>query len=76
MIEWPPRPVIFALLVECVLILFTLLMLIQPKFAFHRVPDRVTKMAMTSGLVLLCLTFCWSVICGMLFTLYQVSLPL
>lgn len=59
------NPLIIAGGVELGLVLFTMILLLQPKFIFREVGHSRTKSVSTwSGMVLLCMTFCWSVIFG------------
>lgn len=66
-----PKQVLFCLTVELGLIFVTTLFLTQPGFIFPVRSDR-TRIALTmSGYLLLCITFCWSVILGSVLTLTE-----
>lgn len=64
-----PRQVLFALFIEATLIALTTLLLTQPRPFFALDSARSKSVATTGGFVLLCLTFCWSVIVGCILTL-------
>lgn len=61
------KPVLFALLIESGLITLTTALISQPR-------SRV--LANTSGWLLLCLTFCWSVVMGCLIGLQRLTIQL
>ena len=67
-----PKQLVAGLMIEFGLMLSTLFFLIQPNFIFKRIHER-TRIALTmSGLIMLCVTFCWSVIFGCILTLHRV----
>lgn len=69
-----PKQVLFTFLIETVLILATTLLLAQPEMVFSGQAKRVRSLAKAGGLILLCLTFCWSVVLGAVITLYSAPL--
>lgn len=68
-----PSTVIFSLAIELALILLTLLLLIQPKAFFRKKHDKPYTLLHWVGIVLLCLTFCWSVIVGIVLSMNELS---
>lgn len=68
-----PKQVVFALIIETALILLTLLLLTQPKLMFGTQSARIRSMANAGGMILLCLTFIWSVIFGCVLAINRVS---
>jgi hypothetical protein len=65
------------MLVEAVLVAFTVFALVQP-FAFMKPKqtERRTVGLQMVGLVLLCITFCWSVIFGCVLALNEITFRL
>ncbi|NBU21862.1 hypothetical protein EBS43_10720 [bacterium] len=61
-----PSILILAALIELVLIVLTSVFLTQPKLIFGSGPSRVQSVAYGAGLICFCLTFCWSVVLGIL----------
>jgi hypothetical protein len=57
------------MLIELALIALTLLLLIQPARLFKPNALKFRKAANWTGLILLCLTFCWSVVVGIVLTM-------
>lgn len=74
--EEMPKQVIFALVVESALILLTSVLLVRPSLIFKNQTSKVSQLAHTGGMVLLCVTFCWSVIVGCLLTLNSIVIRL
>jgi hypothetical protein len=69
-----PKQVMLAFMVEFFMILMTTVLLLQPRSIFGAITPRMSSAAMGSGLILLCLTFCWSVIFGAVLALNQMTL--
>ena len=71
-----PPQLIFALLIEAALIFATWVFLVQPG-PLLPVRSDVGKGALRVwGLVLLCITFCWSVVVGCIWAIQQITLRL
>jgi hypothetical protein len=68
-----PNQLLFALLVEAALITLTMILLLQPRPFFTPAADRSRNLATMSGLFVLCITFCWSVIFGCVLALHQLT---
>jgi hypothetical protein len=67
-----PKQVMVSFFIEMGLIAVTLFFLVQPSLVFNKLHER-TRVALTvSGLVMLCVTFCWSVILGIILTLHRI----
>jgi integral membrane sensor domain MASE1 len=56
--------ILMVLLIELAFIVVTVVFLIQPKVLFKSESSRLRSIANWGGMILLCLTFCWSVIVG------------
>jgi len=69
-----PNTVILAFSVEMALIALTSLMLIQPKFIFRQKTGKLKSFFKWGGLVFLCLTFCWSIVVGIVLSMNDLSL--
>ncbi len=69
-----PRYVALAFMVEFFMILLTCTLLMQPRSMFGAVSQRMSSAVMAGGFVLLCLTFCWSVILGAVLALNDMTL--
>jgi integral membrane sensor domain MASE1 len=59
-----PHSVIFVLMVEIILIVFTTILMAQPKKVFPSKSEKLRSFAHWVGMLLLCLTFCWSIVLG------------
>ena len=57
------------ILIEMMLVVVTTLLLAQPKVLFKTPSESIRKVANWGGMVLLCATFCWSVIVGISLTM-------
>jgi len=68
-----PKQLILAMLIEAALITATSILLLQPKVVFHGQSERFRSMALTWGLMLLSITFIWSVVFGSLISLHRFS---
>ena len=66
--------VAIAMFMESLLVSVTALLLLQPKAVFTS--PKAMKVATWSGLVLLCITFCWSVVVGCILYLNQMVIRL
>jgi hypothetical protein len=73
MTSLPPQ-LIFATTVEATLILMTSWLLVQPEAVFSEWSPESRKLATMAGLVLLCLTFCWSIIFGMVIVIQNLTI--
>ena len=69
-----PRQVLFALLIEAVLVGLSTVLLVQPKMMFEGQTSTFKSVAKGSGFVILCLTFCWSVFLGAILALNAISI--
>lgn len=67
------KQMLFALVLECWLMLLTILMLTQPSFLFRFKSDQAQNAVTISGFFLLCLTFCWSVVLGCMFAFHKLT---
>ncbi len=71
-----PKQVLFALSIESILLAMTILFLVQPlSLTRFGTPNRARVFRM-GGMVLLCLTFCWSVVFGCILALNEMTLRL
>lgn len=68
-----PNQVVFAMAVETAMIIVTLLLLNQPNIFLPFRSPRVQTALRAGGLIMLSLTFCWSVILGCVITLHQMT---
>jgi hypothetical protein len=71
--EFMPQQLAISLLIESTLIVVTTLLLAQPASFFPSASPRLRAVATYGGMLLLCVTFMWSVVLGMLFTLNPIS---
>ncbi len=69
-----PNSVLITFGVECMLIIVTTLLLSQPEFIFKSATIRIQSMAKWGGVFLLCLTFCWSIVLGIILSVNGLSL--
>jgi hypothetical protein len=69
-----PKQVIFALLIQCALIVMTTTLLAQPRIIFSDQSNKVRSIARGGGWVLLCITFCWSVVFGVILSLNAITI--
>ena len=76
MIGVMPKQLIFALFIEVCLIVLTSLLLMRPTLIFTNPALRVSEVSRIGGMVLLCTTFCWSVVLGALLTLSSIVIRL
>lgn len=67
-----PNSVMVAFSLESVLILVTTLALTQPKFFFRANSPRLQSLVNWVGMFLLCVTFCWSVVLGIVLSMNDV----
>jgi len=72
-----PRQVFFTMLIEAALVAFTVFALVQP-FASLKPKQTETRSIGLQfvGLVLLCITFCWSVVFGCVLALNEITFRL
>ena len=61
----------FTLAVELLLVTISSILLAQPEIIFAKHSQRLRTAASWSGMVFLCLTFCWSVILGVVIFLVR-----
>ena len=71
-----PGRISIILLIEMILVVSTTILLAQPKFLFRASSDTVKSVAQWGGMLLLCATFCWSVIVGIAVTMNGLILSL
>jgi hypothetical protein len=71
-----PNTLIFSLGVELALIIATTLLLIPPKAVFRVKLDRIRPGLRWGGIVFLCLTFCWSIVVGIVLSMNHLSFSL
>jgi hypothetical protein len=71
-----PTQVVFALIIESALVGLTALLLLQPEGLFRGHSPALRAAVRGGGLVLLCLTFCWSVIFGAVMALNHMTIQL
>ena len=69
-----PPQLIFALVTEITMILLSCLLVVQPESFFGGSTQGVRRAATYVGMVALCLTFCWSVIFGIVLALNNLDL--
>lgn len=67
---------LLSLAIEGALILVTLLFLVQPESLIRFRSDRGKAAARIWGLVLLCITFCWSVVLGCVYAIQSITMRL
>jgi hypothetical protein len=66
-----PKQVMVGIFIEMGLILASLFFLVQPSLVFNKMHERTRTALTVSGLVMLCVAFCWSVILGVILTLHR-----
>jgi hypothetical protein len=66
------QSVILVSIVEMSLIFLTTFLLTQPKLIFGKEPSLFRSFANWFGMFLLCVTFCWSVVVGIVFSLNNI----
>lgn len=74
-----PRPILLATIVEILLIVGAIVFMVQPVWIVGRAIERGDKPVLKTvfngiGIVLMSLTFCWSVILGVLLVLNGLTL--
>jgi len=69
-----PPQLIFAFVTEVAMILLSCLLVVQPESVFGGISQGSRRAATYAGLVSLCLTFCWSVIFGIVLALNNLEL--
>ena len=67
---------ILAVFLECLLILMTAVLIVQPQAIFRTASPRIQSIAFGAGMVSLCLTFCWSVVLGILLNLNGITIKI
>ena len=70
------RSVVWVLLVEITLILFTIILLLRPPFLFKSESSRSKTLAQVGGLFFLLITFLWSIVVGMILVVNPLSLKI
>jgi hypothetical protein len=69
-----PEKVMFALVIEAALITLTSMLLTQPSFLFRSNPSERLRLSATfGGMLMLCVTFVWSVIFGCVLVLFDMA---
>jgi hypothetical protein len=71
-----PKQVLVSMLLEVSLILFTTILLTQPRFLFFNLSLRTRAALRASGWAMLCITFCFSVIFGCILALNATTISL
>ncbi len=71
-----PHSVLIVLGIESVLVFMTAFFLVQPDVLFRLASQKIRTVVRWSGMLLLCLTFCWSVIVGIILSLNGLSLKI
>jgi hypothetical protein len=56
------------------MVLLTCLLVVQPESVFKNVSDQARQAYLYAGMISLCLTFCWSVIFGIVLTINNLLL--
>jgi hypothetical protein len=69
-----PPQLIFATVTEIAMVLMSCLLVVQPESIFSGSSQGTRRAATYAGLVTLCLTFCWSVIFGIVLALNNLAL--
>jgi hypothetical protein len=69
-----PKQLAIAFAVEFFMILLSTILLTQPRSMFREPSPRVALAITSSGLVLLSLTFCWSIIFGVVLAMNGLEL--
>lgn len=67
------KQMLFACVLEGWLMILTVLMLTQPSFLFRFKSDQARNTVTISGALLLCLTFCWSVVLGCMIAFHKLT---
>ena len=67
------QQLVVSFLFECLLVFFTILLLVQPRLIFRPKSDQPSSFLTMSGLFLLCITFCWSVVFGCVVAIHQLT---
>lgn len=66
-----PKQIMITAAIEGTLIFLTTFLLTQPTGFFKTTSEKAKTLATYSGLIFLCITFCWSVILGCLVALRE-----
>ncbi len=69
-----PRHILYTILIESTLVAITVIFLVQPKFILNVSSEKIQKVFTVTGLVLLCITFCWSFILGCILAISQMTI--
>ncbi len=69
-------PVGFSVFIEIMMIGLSTLLLTQPKFFFRLASPKMTRVLTWVGLIVLVLTFCWSVVLGIVFAMNDMTFRL
>jgi hypothetical protein len=69
-----PNSVLVAFGLESVFIFITTLALTQPKFLFRMTSPALQNLVNWVGMFLLCATFCWSVVLGIVLSMNDITL--
>lgn len=67
------KQIILAIAVQAMLLFITTILLIQPRLLIGELTARARSIAFSCGIVFFCLSFCWSVILGSLWTLHRLT---
>ncbi len=71
-----PNTVFLSLVVESVFIVLTNLFLVQPKIIFGQNSQKARPWLKWVGLVLLSITFCWSIVVGIVLSINEMTFRL
>jgi hypothetical protein len=71
-----PKQVVVSLWIEIAMITVTMILLVQPRMFFPFRSTRARLIGNWGGMMLLCMTFCWSVILGCILALNDMTFQL
>ena len=71
-----PPQVLFSTVIEAVLVLTSCFLVVQPESVFSGTSQGTRRLANYAGMLALCVTFCWSVIFGIVLTLNNLTLQI
>ena len=71
-----PPQLIFATVIEAAMILTSCFLVVQPESIFSGTTQDTRRLASYAGMLALCVTFCWSVIFGIVLALNNLTLQI
>ena len=74
--DMPPKQVLFAMIIQAVMMVFTLMLLVPPRAIADGKSPQWRAVVRTGGWVALCLTFCWSVVLGIVLALHRMTISI